>query len=163
MCYIAKLLIHKIFLDTKIYVRVRIIFTVKMSPWCMSQDVDIKKSNPGNVVSAFFPPLYFTPLQSSSPPLLFSPSPSPHTSRSPLPFLVLSLHTPPHPTALQFLPLHLSLSLQENTEEKEAHNLMLHFSLSWSNGPPHHRLITELDTALNLKKLREGVCTGSSY
>ena len=96
----------------------------------------------------------------SSTPFLPIPFP-PHMSRSPLPFLVLSLHTPPHPTILHFLPStspSTPLSLQENTEEKEAHNLMLHFSLSWSNGPPHHRLITELDTALSLKKLREGVC-----
>ena len=124
----------------------------------MSQDVDIEKSNPGNVMSAF------SPRHCTS--LLYSPHLLHSFSSHPLPpthvtFLVLSLHTPPHSTTLHFLSStspSTPLSLQENTEEKEAHNLMLHFSLSWSNGPPHHRLITELDTALSLKKLREGVC-----
>ena len=33
---------------------------------------------------------------------------------------------------------------------------MLKFSLSWSHGPPKHRLVSELETALDLQRIRNG-------
>lgn len=37
---------------------------------------------------------------------------------------------------------------------------MLKFSLSWSKGRPKHRLLTELETALDLQRIRNGVQKG---
>lgn len=37
---------------------------------------------------------------------------------------------------------------------------MLKFSLSWSQGRPKHRLLTELETALDLQRIRNGVWKG---
>ena len=34
--------------------------------------------------------------------------------------------------------------------------MMLKFSLGWSRGPPKHRLISELETALDLQRIRNG-------
>ena len=39
---------------------------------------------------------------------------------------------------------------------EESPNLMLKFSVCWLHGPPQHRLCSELDTALDIKKIREG-------
>lgn len=107
---------------------------------------------PALLFSPFSPPSLPSP--SLHPPLpLLSPPPSPPPHPIPLlptlPSLLLSTPLPSslNPPLLKHLP----------QEEKESHNIMLHFSLSWSNGPPHHRLISELDTALDLQKLRDGV------
>lgn len=59
-------------------------------------------------------------------------------------------------------PLLYSLSLpsppplQGSSPVEECPNLMLKLSMCWLRGPPQHKLCSELDTALDLKKIREG-------
>ena len=118
-------------------------------PLHLSLDPTLSRSHSPSIPLSLNPPLP----QSHSPSIPLSLDPTFPQSTSPS--IPLSLD----PTLPQSHSPSIPLSLQEKAEEKECHNLMLHFSLSWSNGPPHHRLITELDTALSLKKLREGMCT----
>ena len=46
------------------------------------------------------------------------------------------------------------LVVQEKVEQSET--MMLKFSLSWTRGPPKHRLVSELETALDLQRIRNG-------
>ena len=48
----------------------------------------------------------------------------------------------------------IHVHMQDKVDEAET--MMLKFSLSWSRGPPKHRLISELETALDLQRLRNG-------
>ena len=52
----------------------------------------------------------------------------------------------------------VSICMQNEVEQSES--IMLKFSLSWSQGPPKHRLHTELETALDLQRIRNGVQLG---
>ncbi len=49
----------------------------------------------------------------------------------------------------------LLLFLQRDSASNKNKNLLLKFSLSWTDGPPQHLLCSNLDTALDLKKIRE--------
>lgn len=46
-------------------------------------------------------------------------------------------------------------STKESDQFSECPNLLLKFSVSWLKGPPQHRLCSQLETALDLKKIRE--------
>jgi hypothetical protein len=60
------------------------------------------------------------------------------------------------PRLFTFSPLSWTTVFGASDQEKadESENMMLKFSLSWSGGPPKHRLITELETALDLQRIR---------
>ena len=46
------------------------------------------------------------------------------------------------------------------SEAEQSDSMMLKFSLSWSQGPPKHRLLYEMETALDLQRIRNGVQVG---
>lgn len=47
------------------------------------------------------------------------------------------------------------LSLQSDASPSKSKSVALKFSLSWSKGVPRNLLCSSLDTALDLKKIRE--------
>ena len=55
---------------------------------------------------------------------------------------------------LQSLSYYILLS-QSTPAVERSDNMMLRFTVRWSDGPPKHMLYSELDTALDLKKIRE--------